>query len=487
MKYLLFLLFFLSIQVKAETYSMRDCMLLPITDNAGSSLGFNVFEELEKYLKNTGWCDYKSSSDVINIFSKYRDQLDTYLDDPAVIKTVSDRLRVGSLIKVKLKYEVDKIEVKLDVIGEEGQEIYLSEEAVLSKVDVYTISETVKNWLEQYEANIPYDGKVLGVLGDQVTFNFDKTKRVGVGQEFKIVRLKGRKRHPLLKKIVEWDAVPIGHGKIFNVSRSQSIGNIKVYTSENQVRVGDWVRLEKYNPKVPQTAFQEDKYKQQSFGKLGEVALSLSLNSHTATTSASSGSNKMGGYMFGIHAEGEVYITRNYFAQAEFSKRVGSLDKESGSPNSSSVNQDMTTLKLVGGYKYLPMGFFYGPQVNFYGGFVQYSYKLDESANDGFGQNSFSGILLGIGGSVPIQKGIRAFASGEIVPFSDFEDDDNIFGSTKSLSSMVFEVGGTYLWSPGMTIIGSFEVINNSGKFKGNNSEVGYSNSSFKIGGLFSF
>ena len=123
-----------------------------------------------------------------------------------------------------------------------------------------------------------------------------------------------------------------------------------------------------------------------------------------ATTSTAGGSKKMGGYILGINAETEIYITRNYFAQAEFSKRVGSLDKESGSPSSSSTNQDMTTLKLVGGYKYLPMGFFYGPQINFYGGFVSYSYKLDESASDGHGQNSFSGLLFGVGGSVPIEK-----------------------------------------------------------------------------------
>lgn len=487
MKYLFLITFLFTTALRAEVYSMRDCMLLPITDNAGSSLGFNVFEEVEKYLKTAGWCDYKSSSEVISIFSKYRDQLDSYLDDPSVIKTVADRLRVGSLIRIKLKYEVDKIDVNLEVYGEDGKEVYFSEKAVLNKVDVYSIKSRVESWLEIYEASIPYDGKVLGVLGDQITFDFNKTKRVGVGQEFKIVRLKGRKKHPLLKKIVEWDAQPVGHGKIFNVSRTQAIGNIKVYTSENQVVVGDWVRLEKYHPKIPPSTFNDDKYSEQKFGKLGELALSFSLNSHTATTSTAGGSKKMGGYILGINAETEIYITRNYFAQAEFSKRVGSLDKESGSPSSSSTNQDMTTLKLVGGYKYLPMGFFYGPQINFYGGFVSYSYKLDESASDGHGQNSFSGLLFGVGGSVPIEKGIRAFASGEVIPFGDFSDDDNIFGSTKSTSSMVFEVGGTYLWAPGLTIIGSFEVTNNSGKFKGNNSEVGYSNSAFKIGGLFSF
>ena len=49
---LLFLLVTFGTSVKAETFSMRDCMLLPITDSAGNALGFKVYEALEAHLKS---------------------------------------------------------------------------------------------------------------------------------------------------------------------------------------------------------------------------------------------------------------------------------------------------------------------------------------------------------------------------------------------------------------------------------------------------
>ena len=487
MKKLIITFILLATSCFAETYSMRDCMLLPITDNAGSSFGFKVFEEVEKYLKDKRWCEYKSSSEVISIFSRYRDQLDAYLDDPNVIKTVADRLKVGTIIKVKLKYEVDKVEVKLDIFGENGSDIYFSEKMIVDKIELYPVKIAIENWLNLYEANIPYDGKVLGVLGDQITFSVPRNKRVGISQEIKVRKFIRKKEHPLLKKVVEFEALPVAKGKIFNLSRGQAIGSVKVFTAETQVRVGDWVILGEYNPEVVSKGNDYSKYNEMNFGQLGELQFGFSLSSHTATTDSYNGNNKMNGYMYGVHAQTEVWITRNYIVLGEFNKRFGELSKRSGSPDSNTVGQDMTALKLAFGYKYLPMGYFYGPQINFYGGYANYSYKLDQSSLDGFGANEFTGIMLGVGGNIPVQKGIRIFGRGEIIPFGDFEDTDNIFGSNKSISSMLFEIGGVYQWSPTLKLLGSFEVSNNSAKFNGSNSEVSYANTSLKVGGAFNF
>lgn len=472
----------------AEDYSMRRCMLLPIYDSAGDSFGFKVYEEVEKYLKSKGWCDYNSSAEVISIFSKYRERLDDYLEDPKVLQTVSNRLKVGTLIRVKLKYEVDKIEVELSVVGENGEDIYFQEKTILNKVELYQVRNTIINWLEIYETSIPYDGKVLGVLGDQITFSFPKSKRVGVGQEFKVKKFIQKKKHPLLKRIVEWDSLPVGQGKVFNVSRGQGLGMIKVYTSQTKVNPGDWVRLEKYDPRKVGDDKDFSKYQEHSFGKLGEVSLSFDIANHTTTSSAASGNNKINGLIYGVSTKLELWVTRSYFILGEFSKRIGELSTTSGDPQNDSHGQDVTALKLLGGFKYLPMGYFYGPQVNIYGGWGSHSYQVDESGVDGFGANSISGLVIGAGGSIPLKKGIRVFGSGEIIPLlSEFEDEDNIYGSNKSISSMVIEVGGTYQWNPSMRLRGAFEIKRNSAKFSGSNSEISYNDTAFETGVVFNF
>lgn len=487
MKIILLMLSLASFNVLAESYSMRDCMILPITDTAGNSLGYTVYNKLERDIKELGWCRYKSSSEVIGIFSKYRDRLPEYLKNENVLKTVADRLQVGTIIRVSLKYEVDKLQIDLDIIGENGKDILMSEKTIINSIDADLAANTINNWLELYETTIPYDGKVIGVLGDQVTFSVVKSKPLNIGQEFRIKRLKAKKRHPLLKKIVEWDSVVMAKGKVFNLSRGQALGVIKTYMSESKPKAGDWIKLDEFVAQKGGLSSRYNQIEQNSFGRLGDLGLSFVLASHTTSTNAVTGNNKLNGLVYGITAEVEAWITRNYLVIGEFGMRVGNLESSSGDPSQDSSGQSMLNYKLGGGYKFLPMGFFYGPQVNLYAGYANYSYQLDTSANDGFSTNSFSGIMIGVGGSIPLQKGIRVFGSGELMPFADFEDDEGVYGSANSVSSMAFKIGAQYLWSPSMRLMGTFEVINNSAKTNGSNSEVGYSDNNFKLGAVFSF
>ena len=133
------------------------------------------------------------------------------------------------------------------------------------------------------------------------------------------------------------------------------------------------------------------------------------------------------------------------------------------------------------------MGYFYGPQVNFYGGWGKYSYSLDESSTDGFGENDISGIILGVGGNIPLKKGLRLYASGEIMPFADFNDEDNVFGGSKSISSTALDIGVIYYWSPAMKLTAGIDIISNAMRFSGANSELKYSETNFNAGAQFSF
>lgn len=469
----------------AESFSMRDCMLLPITDSAGNALGFKVYENLEKHLKDQKWCRYKSSADLLGIFSKYRERLKTHLQDPAVIKTVADRVQAGTIIRIDLNYEINSVEVVLEILGENGQDIFLKESSKVDNPDENKIIMLVKNWLDLYEANIPYDGKVLGVLGDQITFTLPGHKKYGMGQEFKVKRFLKKTNHKLLKTVVEWDAQVIGRGRVFNVSKDQALGVMKVYTTNSKIKQGDWIKLEKYNSSqiVSDKNYPEvEKYK---FGKLGTVTINMNLSSASVGSSPAGGSVKVSGFTYGVGVNAEAWITRNYFGFGEFSRSVGNLKKSSGSPTLETASITSGALKIGGGYKYLPMGFFYGPQVDLYAGYARYSYNVEASTSDGFGENSISGFLLGVGGSLPVQKRFRIFGKGEIIPYSGFTDDSSTFGSVKSSGSMYFKVGAQYQYNQGMTIDGGFEVINNSARFESGVSQVNYRDSMFKVGTTF--
>lgn len=485
MKIILFIsLMLLSLNALAQA-SMRRCTLLPITDSVGGAIGYKVFEEVEHGLKTSNWCTYVSNSSLIGVFSKYRENLPQYLKSKEVLATVADKLKVGSLVLVTLKNEINGVEAEMNVWGENGEDLYFSEKTMINSDDVESIAQTVKNWLDLYAKTIPYDAKINGILGDQITLDVGKGYPIQEGQKFLVKRPLQKKKHPLLKKIVDWDTEVLAEGRVFNISDNQALGMVKVYKTEKKLAAGDWVRLEEFKPE-DSTKFEEKK-DEEELGTLGILSLSLFGSSSSIDTQTPTGSNRMSGNLFGIDFRVEGWITRQYFAALEIERSLGSLKESSGNPDKSNVNANNGVFKLTGGYKYLPIGFFYGPQIDIYTGYVNYSQDIDLSETDGFGKNTISGIVLGTAANIPINREYRFFAQGEFLPFPSWSEDDKIYGSAKSVTAMELELGVKYQWTPRMTVDGSLETVSRKAKFSGDFKEVSYKDNRLKFGVSFNF
>lgn len=471
----------------SQDYSMRRCLLLPVTDSAGHSLGFEVYEKLEDYLKDGGWCEYVSSAELIGVFSKYRSGLKTHLNDERVLKTVADKLQVGTLIRLDIEYEVNMARLTLDVLGENGKDIYFSEKAAMDSPDADQVTQRVKSWLEIYETSIPYDGKILGILGDQITFSYPKNSSIKAGQDFRVRRLVKKAKHPLLKKVVEWETEVVAKGQVYNINNDQALGNIKVYEQGSKLKQGDWVILEEFTADKAIQDVTYDEMQVNQFGKLGFASLYFDVANSSVDTNTTD-NNEATGLSYGFSAELELWVTREYFITGELGRRLGNLKEKSGNLSAENISITHGVYKIGAGYKYLPLGFFYGPQINLSAGYANYTYDVEQSQSDGFGQNSISGFYIGVGGNMPLQRGIRLFGEAEFIPFSTFTDEDDIFGTEKSSSSLVFKGGVKYQYTPLVSIDGAVEVQNNSAKFKsGSTSQVGYNDTIFKIGGSFIF
>ena len=154
MKFILLLVLIFPIHVFAQS-SMRRCTLLPITDSVGGAIAFKVFENVENQLKKSNWCTYVSNSGLINIFSRYRENLSQYLKQKEVLKTVAEKLQVGSIIRVALVNEIKGVEIQLEVYGDDGEDLYFSEKTLVATDEIETISQNVTNWLDTYSKTIP--------------------------------------------------------------------------------------------------------------------------------------------------------------------------------------------------------------------------------------------------------------------------------------------------------------------------------------------
>lgn len=479
----------LSVSVYASA-TMRRCMILPVRDSVGGAIGFEVFARVEKYLKASTWCYYEHNSEIINILSNYKNTLDQALENPSVLKLVSDKTKAGSLIKINLESLPKGIKVHIKVFGSNGKDIYFNQSTELNNSEIDLISQTISNWLDVYEKNIPYDARVLGVLGQQFTIDMGKFAGIYNDYEIKIVRPVKKQRHPLLKEIVDWRTMPIATAKIFHVGKSQSQARIVRYERETLVQQDDWVIVTKTNANNTITKMNYDKLGEDddfSFGKLGEVALHLSLGSGANTISGGSELKKIGGFTAGIGFNGEVWATRNYWTGMEIEKQFGSYSTKEGTFQNDSNSLSYSEFKMKVGYKYLPLGFFYGPQVDGYIGYGKYSYGFDTQESDEVSAVSFKGILFGVRGSMPLIKNVRIHLLLDFLFNSKYEEDVEIFGEADSTSNFNLEFGGNYKYSPNMYFDGGINFVNNKAKFESPQRTVSLKNTNFKFGAKFNF
>jgi hypothetical protein len=464
--------------------SMRRCTLLPITDSVGGAMGFKVFQELETHLKRSNWCTYVSNSSLLGVFGRYRENLPQYLKTKEVLATVAERLKVGSMLRIAMVSELKGVELQMDIYGDNGEDLYFSEKTLLQKDDLDLIAATIKGWLDVYERMIPYDARITGVLGDQITLDVGKGYPIKIGQRLVVKRALRKIKHPLLNKIVDWEMEVLAEGTVFNISDNQALGMIKVYRTGKRLEPGDWVRLEEVREAavVPLTEAVEE-----TPGTLGILSVALFGTSSSVDTATTAGLNRMSGTMFGFDFRAEGWITRQYFAALEITRSLGGLARTSGAPEKDRINGNNGVFKMLGGYKYLPIGFFYGPQIDIYGGYANYSFDLNYSAQDGFGRNTFKGAMFGTAANIPINREYRFFAKAEFIPFPSFEDQDGLFGKLSSASTMELEAGLRYYYTLRMSFDGSIETVSNKAKFQSNNREVSYRDNRLKLGVSFNF
>jgi hypothetical protein len=466
-------------------YSMRRCTLLPISDGINGALGLKVFESIEKYLLENTWCQYQSNSDLLGVFSRYRENLYQHLRTPEVVRTVADKLQAGSIVRVNLKKEIGNLEVSLEVIGGNGEDILFFEKRLLEKDDLDIAFSTVRNWLEIYGRTIPYDGRVMGVLGDQITIDIGRGYQMKMGQDLTIKRLNNIKKHPLFKKVVEWDVTTLASGKVFSISDNQALGIIKVYKTNAKIQNGDWVKLEAVKE---DNALDDIKYAEtkDSFGKLGIASLYLTLGTSSLAVSEQ-GSRRMNGLLAGFEASMEAWITRNWFGVLEIDRSLGSLSKSSGSFDNSKTSYQRGSFKFGGGYKYLPLGFFYGPQVDFTVSYLTNVYRADFNEADAVGEFSTQGLALGVSTNFPVGRLYRGIIGAEFMPFPGFTDEDGAYGSEKSTSWLQLVFGAKYQYSQTVTLDCLFQMTSMKSSFNGDVKSVSAQDNVLKIGASHNF
>ena len=378
----------------------------------------------------------------------------------------------------------------MDIIGSDGKEIYFKQRDFIESKEPILAASKIQSWLEEYNLIIPYDATILGVLEDQVTIDNGRLSNVTIGREFKILRPTGKKKHPLLDEIVEWQSRELAIGRVFNVSEMQARGSVQVYFEGKNIQRGDWVKFisSEGGGNDPSNAFPD--VEKEDFGKLGEFHFSILAGTGYAgnlINSAGGTNQKLAGFTYGVEVGADVWATRNYFGAIRYARRFGSYSEYQGSLSNKNSSFGSSEFKLIGGYKYLPLGFFYGPQIDGYLGYSTKKFLLESSTTDKFGDVTYSGILIGIRGDVPVYDKIRAYLETDFAIGASFESSNNYFSGDYSVSMWEIGIGARYNYNASTVLGAGFNYSSQKAKFDSPSEEMNISYSSMKLTSSFSF
>ena len=492
----------------ATQRDLHQCLQLPITGSVKDTTAFEIFQKVEQYLKQSDWCYYKSSASAFSILHSYQPDIGQYLQKEQVLKKIANQVKVGSMIRMEVNVDAGRGEMIMAVVGDNGHDIFFSERAELEEISVDLIAQKATKWLDIYARTIPYDGRIVAVIKDRFIVDMGKTLRPSLGGDLQVLRPVAKSKHPLLKEVVAWETKDIGWAKVVGMSAFQLHAEMTV-PGTGPVKLGDWAivskKLREGLARRPTAegagSSQQLEQKLDPFGQLGSLTLGLKLGMGSDTTGVTTEridvftrettlrdeSHRVSGLDWGFHFHGELWASKNYLAAIALERSVGQYMRQEGEMGQRAVGLVQSFFRFELGYRYLPLGLFWGPQLSLYLGYGVYRYDLDISSEDGFGHHDIRGFLFGLKGSLPLYRSVRGFVKLHFLPFPQYFEQTRVFGhDTLAATSYQMELGINYLYSPKISFDGSFEITSNKVRFVGNNG-FNFHQTAFKGGVAFAY
>lgn len=419
---------------------------MPVQDPVGGAVGFEVFKNVEQNLRNSQWCEYVSNSDILDILSRHRENLSEYLEIPEVLDAISSRTGVGSMIKIDIVRDTQGNKLKLSIFSSNGRDIVFASEMPTQSLEVDVLTRIINNWLNEYAKKIPYDGRVQGVLGDQFTFDVGLNRNVYQGQRLRVSKLRDYKKHPLLHEIVEWDFIEIAEAEVIQVAEKQSQARVLKYRGDDKVHPRNWIHLQRPSEeRISEQRFEDQRSAQ--LGTLGEFTANLAAGRGEKSLVDDANSLKIRGPRFGGVFTGELWIMRNFWLGADLGLSFGSYAPKEGEAEFKTNSIGGTFYKIKAGYRYLPLGFFFGPQVDAFIGLARYDHGISNKPEEFITSYAYSGFLAGIRGNMPIYEGLRLGLEVDMLISPSVAIDTNHFGNGKSSSTYNLKIFSSYHYS----------------------------------------
>lgn len=405
---------------------------------------------------------------------------------PEILKQIATSLRVETLLRTRIWKEGESYRMQMDWIHALRQEQLATHTFVYSpdpKAKDFggqLLRERIHEELRAVFQKVPFKGQATGRDRDWVTVDLG-SEHVKRGDTIVFSTLEDVRVHPMEKTVVEWNVVETGRAEVDQVE--ERIAFAKVVSETQNRQIAKFQKITKILPKqedprpvvTHESAEEADRREKHELPKLGWVSGGAHFGALTRdyTTASGSGGFMGSGFLAGGKAEGQFWLTREFFAEAAFSYDLfgyGQRDVSTGSPSTltaaGAMSGSTSSLGFWLGYSYLATGHFFGPRAWVKLGFRTTGYNFPIAPAELLGASSFtSAVALGIGGDLPLRDAYGVQVRLDIGLFRGASETGYTSGVALGADDVLFFLGGYYRFNPRITLRAGLEVQANGATF----------------------
>jgi hypothetical protein len=419
-----------------DSVSIEKIAFLPVTDNVGGIYARPVEDALRKTLEGSHTWDYVEASGVVGEIYSPMD----LEDQPEKAKSILSRVKADALLVVRITKGPKGTTIVHDLFGKSDGKLLLQETLRNHPhFEVKEIASQARNLFHKLRQGLPYQGKILSRAGQRVTLNLGKKDGVTPGQILTAVLVINIKRHPKFWFLISSEKEVLGKIKVEKVDDTLSFAIVLTEKERNAIQKGtkvsglDFITYDEREsfgaPGIGVGAYQKkidkvilgDRPKEwvptnpPTFGMVG-VTAGLGSFQQNMALSAEQLDAKVNLYPL-LTLLGELWITPNFIVSFGILQGVLSAKNPRTGSEPSSLSLALNRYNLNVGYNFLIRGDFFGPKVQIYSGFSSYSLFIDSSDPLGLTDMTYSGMSLGLKGSVPLTRDKRWVIGADLAMF----------------------------------------------------------------------
>lgn len=395
------------------------------------------------------------------------------IQDPEVLAQLARSTRTETIVRTKITKEGPQYRFVLDWLHAPKMDVMatftftMDEPKAGQPLGVSDIQALIQKGLDEMLSKVPFLATVTGRDNQSVTINVGFNANLKKGDQLVVSTIDDVKRHPLLKSIVGWKLTRVGKIEVDQID--EGLAFCRVLEEEPGRQVSRYQKVTQLIPAATPAEVEtvdekaETQKKLELPPRLGWIAGVLMPGFYDRSFSTSASRFAGSGLIVGARAEGELWITKSWFANMRFGYGFGAYGQEiyTGgvkTGNSPVMGIGSSTFRLNFGYSYLITGDFFGPKGWIKLGYQNTSYSLPISVTDGTGPTVFGSLFVGLGGDLPIRHPFGATLDFAYRIITGVGQTGFTVGDQTSNADVEFMLGGYYRITNRLTARVGFEI-----------------------------